>query len=132
MQRMIHRTTAIIHAGLGPVGNPISRNAFASGSGGQPWVSFRRLIVFRQSLLLAFIAGLPAVSLAQADAQNREGLEFFEKRIRPVLVEKCYECHSAKAKKIEGGLLLDTRAGIRRGGDRARPWCRAMSRRACC
>ena len=42
---------------------------------------------------------------------------FFEMKIRPVLVEHCYGCHSADAKKIQGGLLLDTRAGIRQGGD---------------
>ena len=50
-------------------------------------------------------------------ADTSEGVAFFENRIRPVLVDKCYECHSPKAKKIKGGLLLDTRAGIRRGGD---------------
>src|SRR6266853_614377 len=44
-------------------------------------------------------------------------LDFFEKKIRPVLVESCYECHSADAKKIKGGLLLDTRNGIAKGGD---------------
>jgi hypothetical protein len=42
---------------------------------------------------------------------------FFESKIRPVLVDKCYSCHSAEAEKIKGGLLLDTREGIRRGGD---------------
>ena len=44
-------------------------------------------------------------------------LAFFEKKIRPVLVEQCYECHSAEAKKVKGGLLLDTRDGIRKGGE---------------
>lgn len=44
-------------------------------------------------------------------------LDFFEKKIRPVLVQNCYKCHSANAEKIRGGLLLDTREGIRRGGD---------------
>jgi hypothetical protein len=44
-------------------------------------------------------------------------VELFEKKIRPVLVERCYECHSANAKKAKGGLLLDTRAGLRKGGD---------------
>jgi hypothetical protein len=42
---------------------------------------------------------------------------FFESRVRPVLVEHCYECHSATANKIKGGLELDTRAGVIRGGD---------------
>ncbi|MBX3732725.1 MAG: PSD1 domain-containing protein [Verrucomicrobiae bacterium] len=42
---------------------------------------------------------------------------FFERRIRPVLSEHCYECHSAAAAKLKGGLLLDSRAGVVRGGD---------------
>jgi acetyl esterase/lipase len=44
-------------------------------------------------------------------------LAHFEKKIRPVLVAKCYECHSAASKKIKGGLALDTREGLRKGGD---------------
>jgi hypothetical protein len=44
------------------------------------------------------------------------GIEFFEKKIRPVLVQHCYPCHSAEAKKHKGGLLLDTREGLRKGG----------------
>ena len=46
-----------------------------------------------------------------------EGLAFFEKKIRPVLVEHCYKCHSASSEKVKGGLLLDTRDGIRKGGE---------------
>lgn len=42
---------------------------------------------------------------------------FFEAKVRPVLIEHCYECHSADAKKIKGGLVLDSRAGVIRGGD---------------
>jgi hypothetical protein len=44
------------------------------------------------------------------------GIEFFEKKIRPVLVEHCYECHAVTAKKVRGGLLLDSRDGVRKGG----------------
>lgn len=44
-------------------------------------------------------------------------LAFFEKKIRPVLVSQCYQCHSEEGKKEKGGLLLDTRDGIRAGGD---------------
>ena len=47
-----------------------------------------------------------------------DGAEFFEKKIRPILVEQCYECHSAKSKKVRGGLRLDSRAGLLQGGDR--------------
>ena len=46
-----------------------------------------------------------------------EHTEFFERKVRPVLVEHCYECHSAGAKKIKGGLVLDSRAGVIKGGD---------------
>jgi hypothetical protein len=46
-----------------------------------------------------------------------EHTEFFERKVRPVLVEHCYECHSADADQIEGGLLLDSRAGVVKGGD---------------
>jgi hypothetical protein len=48
---------------------------------------------------------------------TREQIEFFEKKIRPVLVEHCYECHSAQSAKVRGGLLLDTRESLRRGGE---------------
>lgn len=44
-------------------------------------------------------------------------LEFFEKKIRPVLVEKCYDCHSEEGGKIKAELALDTRDGIRAGGE---------------
>jgi len=46
-----------------------------------------------------------------------EQVVFFEKKIRPVLVGQCYSCHSAEATKLKGGLLLDTRDGLRAGGD---------------
>ena len=49
--------------------------------------------------------------------EKLKGREFFEKTIRPVLVKKCYSCHSSKAKEVKGNLLLDTRSGIRKGGD---------------
>ena len=48
---------------------------------------------------------------------GKAALAFFEKKIRPVLVQHCYECHSAGAKKIRGGLTLDTREGLLRGGE---------------
>src|SRR5262249_45997702 len=43
--------------------------------------------------------------------------EFFEKKIRPILVDKCYPCHSSKLARPMGGLRLDTREGARKGGD---------------
>jgi hypothetical protein len=45
------------------------------------------------------------------------GIDFFEQKVRPVLAQHCYPCHSTEAKKRRGGLLLDTRDGLRKGGD---------------
>src|SRR6187431_67198 len=56
-----------------------------------------------------------AVWLAAAFAADPPGAEFFETRVRPVLVENCQKCHGAK--KQEGGLRLDSRAGLLKGGD---------------
>ena len=50
-------------------------------------------------------------------APDAKGMEFFEKKIRPILVERCYECHSAEKGKTKGGLALDSREAVLRGGD---------------
>ncbi|HJQ81751.1 MAG TPA: PSD1 and planctomycete cytochrome C domain-containing protein [Lacipirellulaceae bacterium] len=47
---------------------------------------------------------------------SADDLAFFEKRIRPLLVNNCYECHSAESEQPEAELLLDSRATLRRGG----------------
>jgi hypothetical protein len=61
---------------------------------------------------------IPAVAGAQfVTTLTPEHTEFFERKIRPVLVEHCYECHSTTGKKIKGGLVLDSRAGVQKGGD---------------
>ncbi len=53
---------------------------------------------------------------APALAPAQEGIEFFEKKIRPVLTDNCYQCHSAQAGTPQGGLLLDSREAMRKGG----------------
>ena len=89
------------------------------------------LLATRRRSLLTFAAGLaPALltlaiwkfrglgALAAAPAEpSRQGAEFFEKKIRPVLVERCYECHSAESKKLKGNFRLDSRQGLLKGGD---------------
>ncbi len=67
--------------------------------------------------VLFFIVGLASISTATAQPKSAKGMAFFEAKIRPVLVQQCYECHSAKSSKIKGGLLLDTKAGVLAGGD---------------
>ncbi len=48
---------------------------------------------------------------------EREELDFFESKIRPVLVKHCYECHSAESESLKGGLLVDSAPGLLKGGD---------------
>ncbi len=62
-------------------------------------------------------ASQPMAIVAQESKANKQAIAFFEKHIRPVLVQHCYECHSAGSKKIQGGLSLDTREGLLRGGE---------------
>jgi hypothetical protein len=68
--------------------------------------------VFIPCLLLIATTGLPA---SGGDQPTKADDEFFEKNIRPVLVEKCLSCHAKEKEK--GGLRLDARAGLLKGGD---------------
>jgi len=65
---------------------------------------------FMLGLLAALVVLTPSV-------QSQEGVAFFESKIRPVLVEHCYSCHSVEAKKQKGGLYLDTKHALLDGGD---------------
>ena len=67
-------------------------------------------------LVLTTVLWSGSVPAAEA-AADEDGLAFFEKRIRPVLVEHCYRCHAADAKSVRGGLVVDTRDGLIIGGD---------------
>ncbi|MDZ4289343.1 MAG: PSD1 and planctomycete cytochrome C domain-containing protein [Prosthecobacter sp.] len=73
-------------------------------------------------LTLAFL--LPTALTAAdpvAAGLSAEQLNFFEKNIRPVLVEQCYKCHSAESEKVKGGLTLDTKQGLLLGGESGHP-----------
>jgi hypothetical protein len=61
---------------------------------------------------------LVLVSLGRfSAADNPDGVEFFEKKIRPVLAERCYGCHSAASKTLMGSLMVDSGPGLKRGGN---------------
>src|SRR5688572_17373977 len=69
-------------------------------------------------LFFSGAAGVVLIANARAADPHHEGIEFFEKKIRPILVEHCYKCHAADSEKgPKGGLLLDTREGLFKGGD---------------
>ena len=73
--------------------------------------------MFRDRSLFLVLIVVFGVTSARAAGPAKQNVAFFEKRIRPVLVKHCYRCHSKRAKIVRGGLLLDTRAGIRKGGE---------------
>ena len=56
-------------------------------------------------------APAPAAAVSSADAA------FFDTRIRPVLSDQCFKCHSHSADRIKGGLMLDSQAGLLQGGN---------------
>lgn len=66
--------------------------------------------------LVAIMAAALFATISPALAADDAEVEFFEKRIRPVLVERCYECHNS-GDKTEGGLTVDFRGGLLEGGD---------------
>jgi hypothetical protein len=66
--------------------------------------------------MLVLVAVACLGRLAAADDQPAAGIDFFEKKIRPVLADNCFKCHSTAQKK-KGGLLLDSRAAVLKGGD---------------
>ncbi|NQV25821.1 MAG: DUF1553 domain-containing protein [Rhodopirellula sp.] len=78
-----------------------------------------RMVVVLQ---LGLVAAAHWVHAADPEAARLDpaAVDFFEKKIRPVLVNQCYECHSVQAKvdgKLKGGLLLDSRQASQTGGD---------------
>lgn len=72
-----------------------------------------RLGVF---LLGSVALGLFSLPLSAATPTKSE-IDFFENKIRPLLANKCYKCHSSKAEKIKGGLSVEFRESLLKGGD---------------
>jgi hypothetical protein len=59
----------------------------------------------------------PAAAVAKAPDLTKPQLDFFETKVRPVLAANCYRCHSVEAGKSKGGLVLDTKDGLLKGGE---------------
>src|SRR5262245_270055 len=63
------------------------------------------------------VAGLVLATGASAAEITKAQQDFFEGKIRPILVNECYKCHSKEQGKIKGGLLVDSREALLKGGD---------------
>ncbi len=83
-------------------------------------------LIFAGGILAVAISLTSSVNVIADDADHSKPassqidaaqLKFFEERIRPVLADHCYSCHSNAAKSVKGGLLLDSREGLLTGGD---------------
>ncbi len=76
-------------------------------------------LMHTSSLFNRFLALCPLLVIASssraAETPNGRDIEFFETKVRPVLVEKCFSCHGAE--KQRGGLRLDSREAMLKGGD---------------
>jgi len=66
--------------------------------------------------VIVIVCAIPGIGSAQ-QLGDREMLAFFESRIRPVLVDHCYDCHSSDSDEPGGGLRLDTRQATLKGGN---------------
>lgn len=76
------------------------------------------MIAIRLILCGVTIVSLILAAVARA---NEADLEFFEKQVRPILVNRCESCHSAAKGKTFGGLALDSLPGWQKGGESGRP-----------
>jgi hypothetical protein len=67
--------------------------------------------------MAAAVLALFVADATSDDKVDPARVEFFESKIRPVLVKHCYQCHSVDSKSVKGGLLLDFQKGILKGGE---------------
>src|SRR6476620_54100 len=70
----------------------------------------------RRTVIFSALCWAALAFCVEAKTEADQGLDFFEKRIRPVLATECYKCHSSKSEKVKGGLFLDSREGLLKGG----------------
>lgn len=79
--------------------------------------SHRRIWIFSWLFLSALLAAPVGAAVKTDKEPTKSELEFFERKVRPILTEHCYSCHSRSAEKLKAGLLLDSREGLQKGGE---------------
>ncbi|MEZ6062699.1 MAG: PSD1 and planctomycete cytochrome C domain-containing protein [Planctomycetaceae bacterium] len=73
--------------------------------------------LFFATLFVTCIVVSAASTVVADDVESAEQIAYFEKHVRPLLIQRCYECHSKNSDTADGGLLLDTKSGWVTGGD---------------
>ncbi len=102
-------------------GFPFERDQFISISGSS-WASYAllRSVAGKAEKKPSFVSAHSKLT-RDRDSEKRpvtqDQIAFFREKIEPVLKEKCYKCHSGKSEKLKADLLLDTAAGVLRGGE---------------
>ena len=86
-------------------------------AGGKAIMASAHSFLAALSLALLLLTPAQAAPKPSEPRPSKEGLDFFEKKIRPVLAHNCYECHSGDPAKAKGHLVLDTHDGPRKGGE---------------
>jgi hypothetical protein len=79
--------------------------------------NYRTATMHRLTGLLLIVAGLPLTPITRAAEPTPAQAGFFENKVRPILAENCFRCHSAAQGKSKGNLTLDSQAGALKGGD---------------
>ena len=77
-------------------------------------------MLLQTAVFLALAISSALTSSTAVHAADEAGVLFFEQKIRPVLVQHCYSCHSVEArdlKNLQGELYLDSAAGVAAGGE---------------
>ncbi|MSU62818.1 MAG: DUF1553 domain-containing protein [Pedosphaera sp.] len=83
-------------------------------------MSYRQIIQI--SVVVAIVLTVHGLAgRAAGEEFSAEGIEFFEKRVRPVFVERCHKCHSAEAEKLKGEFRVDSREALLKGGESGQP-----------
>ncbi|MCS5582769.1 MAG: DUF1549 domain-containing protein, partial [Pseudomonadales bacterium] len=77
--------------------------------------SMRTAVTFSYSVLL--LVTCTTASAEDTNSPSPQDIEFFEKKIRPVLAARCYSCHSNRSKTVKGSLKVDSRGALIAGGD---------------
>ena len=72
-----------------------------------PAASVLRLTALLRLLCVGVVMSLVSSTAAGQDKITQEQMQFFETKIRPILVDKCYSCHAEKEGDVQGGLLLE-------------------------